>query len=298
MSVTLAAQMGAFPICIYYFHQFPNLFLITNMLAVPLSTIILFGEILLLMLAWIPLLAKSLGFLLAWLIKMMNNAILYFDGLTFAVWEPIFASVLSTWILYTLLISSCSYLLQKKRQALWVSIGLLSCFIGLQIQKQIAIKAQRTMIVYNVSGKAAVDFIVQDQYIFVGDSGLKADAMLQQFHLKPARTSLLASKEVSTLDSLLKQEYCFAFYNKTIGMMSDFLSTDLALLPKNMDVLILSKNTRVELNELLSISPPHLLVIDASNSLWKTAEWKKIGAEFNVPVFVVAEQGAYVMKLR
>ena len=32
-SVTLAAQLTAFPICIYYFHQFPNLFLIANLVA-------------------------------------------------------------------------------------------------------------------------------------------------------------------------------------------------------------------------------------------------------------------------
>lgn len=37
MAVTLAAQLTAFPICLYYFHQFPNLF-ISNLVAVPLST--------------------------------------------------------------------------------------------------------------------------------------------------------------------------------------------------------------------------------------------------------------------
>ena len=45
MAISLAAQILTFPICIYYFHQFPNLFLITNIIAVPLSSIILFAEI-------------------------------------------------------------------------------------------------------------------------------------------------------------------------------------------------------------------------------------------------------------
>jgi competence protein ComEC len=30
MAISLAAQVFTFPICIYYFHQFPNYFLITN----------------------------------------------------------------------------------------------------------------------------------------------------------------------------------------------------------------------------------------------------------------------------
>jgi len=46
MAISLAAQVFTFPICIYYFHQFPNYFLLTNIIAVPLSSAILFPDIL------------------------------------------------------------------------------------------------------------------------------------------------------------------------------------------------------------------------------------------------------------
>jgi competence protein ComEC len=296
VSVTLAAQMGAFPICIYYFHQFPNLFLITNMLAVPLSTIILFGEILLLMLAWIPPLAKALGFVLGFLIEMMNNAILFFDGLSFAVWEPIFASVISTWVLYALLISSCSYWLQKNRKTLWASIGLLLCFVGLQLQNHIEVKSQRTMVVYNVSGKQAIDFITSDQYLFVGDSSIKKDASLQQFHLKPARTSMLASMEVDTLKGLIRSHMVWQFYDKTIWLIADSTAGINYLAPPQLDVLILSKNVPIFLSDIVSLTRPKLVVIDASNSLWKTAQWKKECETLNLRFHSVSESGALVTK--
>ena len=41
-SVSLSAQVGTLPFCLFYFHQFPLTFLISNLFAVPLSGILLF----------------------------------------------------------------------------------------------------------------------------------------------------------------------------------------------------------------------------------------------------------------
>ena len=46
-AVTLSAQILTMPVIIYQFGQFPNLFLLTNFIAVPVSSLILAGEILL-----------------------------------------------------------------------------------------------------------------------------------------------------------------------------------------------------------------------------------------------------------
>ncbi|MCK5776729.1 MAG: ComEC/Rec2 family competence protein, partial [Bacteroidales bacterium] len=43
IAVSIAAQLGTFPLAIYYFHQFPNYFILTNLLVIPLSFIILIG---------------------------------------------------------------------------------------------------------------------------------------------------------------------------------------------------------------------------------------------------------------
>ncbi|MGZ8537848.1 MAG: ComEC/Rec2 family competence protein, partial [Flavisolibacter sp.] len=44
-AVTISAQLLTLPISMYHFHQVPTLFLFTNLVAVPLSSVILFGEI-------------------------------------------------------------------------------------------------------------------------------------------------------------------------------------------------------------------------------------------------------------
>jgi len=41
VSVSVAAQIGTAPLCIYYFHQFPLIFLFTNLFAIPLTAVLL-----------------------------------------------------------------------------------------------------------------------------------------------------------------------------------------------------------------------------------------------------------------
>src|SRR5690606_13173368 len=53
-AVTLAAQILTTPLSIYHFHQVPNLFLLSNLVIVPLSGFILYGEILLCLLCLFP----------------------------------------------------------------------------------------------------------------------------------------------------------------------------------------------------------------------------------------------------
>ena len=113
-SVTISAQVLTIPIVIYYFHQFPNLFLITNLFAVPLSGFILYGEILLLIISPFSTIAAWLGGMLQAMISTMNNFIERVNYLPFAVWSDLQLSVLQTWLLYGIIISLCTWLVQNQ----------------------------------------------------------------------------------------------------------------------------------------------------------------------------------------
>ncbi|WP_225585314.1 ComEC/Rec2 family competence protein [Flavobacterium sp. MDT1-60] len=53
LTVSFAAQIGTFPICLYYFHQFPSLFFVTNILILPvLSFIMIVGIVVMLISAF------------------------------------------------------------------------------------------------------------------------------------------------------------------------------------------------------------------------------------------------------
>jgi competence protein ComEC len=115
-SITIAAQIITFPICLYYFHQFPNVFLISNLIAVPLSTVILFSEIILICFSWIPFLGIYLGKFVEVSIWLMNDLIICFNKIPFAICKNIYANLFSTYVLYALVICILCWLILENKK--------------------------------------------------------------------------------------------------------------------------------------------------------------------------------------
>ena len=65
LTVCLAAQIAVFPICLFYFNQFPGLFLLSNLLVVPIIGIVLFMGLLFLGLSTLNISFKQLNFCLS-----------------------------------------------------------------------------------------------------------------------------------------------------------------------------------------------------------------------------------------
>ncbi|HBG69585.1 MAG: hypothetical protein A2W93_13725 [Bacteroidetes bacterium GWF2_43_63] len=70
--VSLAAQLITLPFILYYFGQFPVYFLISNLLVVPLSSLVLYAGMAAVLLSWIPFVNIAVSFATVWLTKAMN----------------------------------------------------------------------------------------------------------------------------------------------------------------------------------------------------------------------------------
>lgn len=294
-SVTLAAQISAFPLCIYYFHQFPNMFLITNLVAVPLSTIILFAEIILIIVSGIPVIASLTGTAIAYAIDAMNEMILFFNGCWFSVWDHIYADIFTTWILYAFLFFLMAWWIKKRPQYLKSGLVCLAVFAGLHSWAFIRLQQQRKVIIYNISRLKAVDFIDGDQLVFTGDTILNKEGLQRNFHLKPARIVLQASRQVESMPSLRHKNGYYQFCNKKILLLDNTTTLQPVGKPIDVDLLLFSHNPDVDITTLMKLVKPACIVFDASNSLWKIEKWKSACEELNLRCHSVAEEGAFVL---
>ena len=129
IAITISAQILTFPVSIYHFHQFPNLFLITNLVAVPLSGIILIGELILCAVSFIPIAAKLTGWLLNWLIRLLNSFIETMDQVPFNTTNGIQLNILQVLLLYGVIASLAAWLLQKKKAGLLAGLGAIWLFL-------------------------------------------------------------------------------------------------------------------------------------------------------------------------
>jgi competence protein ComEC len=294
-SITLAAQILTLPICIYYFHQIPTTFLFTNLICVPLSSAILFAEVALVICAWFPPLAALIGKFIYVLTWCMNSLIEFFNKLPLSLLDKIYATALTTWALYGFTFLFAAALLRRNKKIMKWSILFLLAFVALWAYGKITLTQQKKMIVYNVSRHTAIDFISNNNYWFYGDDEFKLEGVLQNFNLKPARVSMQVEESVDTLKALSNKGRLWQFYNKTIFIIDSTIQFE----PRNnklkVDVLLICKNPKIHISDIVSSVSPADIVFDASNSLWKIAQWKKECEELHLRYFITGEQGAFVL---
>ncbi len=124
-AVTLAAQVLTVPLTIYHFHRFPNYFLITNLVAVPLSTLIVLEEIILCVLALVPLTAPAAGFagrVLQGSIRAMNLFIDHMERMPLASWNGLQINVLQLVFLYAAITGLACWLMIKSHTGLLAAL--------------------------------------------------------------------------------------------------------------------------------------------------------------------------------
>lgn len=296
-SVTLAAQISAFPLCIYYFHQFPNMFLITNLVAVPLSTVILFGEILLIILAVFETLAGWIGKAISLAIHAMNEVIFFCNSFPFSVWDFIYADVFTTWTLYAFVFFMMAFWMNGGKRSLRLGLCCLLVFTALHTISFIRLQQQKKVVIYNISRHRAVDIIDGNRFVFLGDSILAKDGLQQHFHLKPSRTALQASKEEMDLSSLTAMNGYIRFYNKSLLLIDSSSAINVPAQKIWVDILLFSHNPPVNIEDIIKTVRPACIVFDASNSLWKIQKWKKECEALILRCHSVAEKGAFVLEL-
>jgi competence protein ComEC len=296
-AVTIAAQILTVPVSMYHFHQFPNYFLLTNFIAVPLSSAIVLGEILLCVLSFFPVAAILAGKLLSFFIWMMNSYIERIEALPFSLWDGLQINIAQTVLLLAFVASISFWLMEKIKAGLKVGLIALFGFILLRSYSFLQSKRQQKLIVYNVPQRQAVDLISGRDYFFVGDSDLLADDFVRNFHLKPSRI-LNRITPTAPLNDFLQYENYIVCRSKKIMMLDKSVSF---IKPGNkevIDLVLISKNPKVYISRLANSFDIKEIVFDGSVPAWKVQRWKKDCDSLHIPYYDVNEKGAFVMKLR
>ncbi|MGH2648151.1 MAG: ComEC/Rec2 family competence protein, partial [Ginsengibacter sp.] len=297
VSVSLSAQLFTFPICIYYFHQFPLLFLLSNLVAIPLSTLILWSCLALIVISPLSIVAAYAGKIIYGLIWMLNHCVLFINDLPFSLWDGISISVTDTIILYFTVIFFLFWLIRKNNTAFKLALISIIIFVGATALKKWNFSKQKKLIVYNVPAHIAVDFVHGNAYHFIGDSELIADGLLQNFHLKPGRISLMLHKSENNPAAFYHKNNFYQFYEKRIVMIDAAIDYKPPAEKINVDYIIISKNPKVYIHNLASVFNCSVYIFDASNPLWKIDKWKKDCEELHLRFHSVPEQGAFITDL-
>jgi competence protein ComEC len=295
-SVTISAQVLTTPISIYQFHQFPNYFLFTNLLAVPLSSLVLLGELFVCSAAFIPLVARIAGTGVSWMIFLLNSFIEHMESLPFSVWGNLYINSFQLFLFYIIIVGMSGWLLKKNKSFLLISLPALLCFSLIRTLSFIRASRQAMLIVYNVPRYQAVDFIEGRKFFCQCDNTLSNDQLTQNFFMQPARTMYRVSSGHSSIIDL-NDNNVVRLASEKIMVIDRNLSFKKTLSRISMDVIVVSKNPSVNIHNLSSVLDCRLWIFDSSNSYWKISRWKRECDELGLFYYSIPDKGALVMKM-
>jgi competence protein ComEC len=183
-AVSLAAQLITFPIGLLYFHQFPNCFLFSNLIIIPLTTIILYLGIVLLVIGQLSWLSWLLGQLLFYLISFTNTIVLYVEKIPFAYVNGIHISIFQSLLLYGIIGSISAYFLLKRIWQFQLCLLMGIVFMTILRYNQITHASQQRVLIYNIQKHTAIQIIQGNTSILMADSALLNNSNKMKFHIQ------------------------------------------------------------------------------------------------------------------
>lgn len=304
-SVSISAQLMTFPLGLLYFHQFPNLFFISNIVVIPLSTVIIYISILLLFTSWIPVFSTYLAVTCFGLLYALNNSVLFVEKIPFSIVPDISISVFETWIIYLLMALFIFFLVYKRPIFLISGLSLVIVLCTGQLLESISINSQKKFIVYDIPKQTAIELVASTENIFIAPRDLINDKSRMMFNILHNRW-LLGLNQTTNIDSskislkndkyIVKNNFVQFFNKKVLILKNKFIVQNKKTVKEKLklDYLILSGNNYQKLEDIINYFDFKLLIIDSSNSLWRAEKVIKKCREQHINYFSVPHNGAYV----
>ncbi len=115
ITVSVAAQIATFPISLFYFNQFPNFFILSNLVIIPITSLVMYAGIALIAVCKIPLLASLLGYGINKLIAFADFLIFKIQSLPFAVTEGLYITKAEAFLLYLFMALAALYFMEARK---------------------------------------------------------------------------------------------------------------------------------------------------------------------------------------
>jgi len=290
LAISLAAQTLTLPISIFYFHQFPNYFLIANLIIIPLSTFIIYGGIILLICAPIPLLGTWIGFVLSKLISLTAGITVFIAQLPYSainniIWSPAF--IVSYYLIGIALIH---YFSERNIGALKfiLSIYLALLLFGLNQTHQqlhthkLCIYASKQSLVLQVHQAAQLQIWKR------GHDSLELEKKLVQPYTLSHPISSQIWQNIDTNNYVLN-----------LGNNKKLLLLQQSAVPQNspFDILLISGKKQQNLEKIVQLTHAQKVVLHTDIPLYRKEQYKEILVKNKIPFHDITENGAFELSL-
>jgi len=201
-TVSIAATIGTLAFNLYYYHQFPLYFIPANIIAIPLSTLIIYGGFVLIPLYLLGYIGELFSLLLTKIITLLNYSLNFIDSLPYSNLQPISFTKLEGFILIVATFFLTMFFYHKSNKLLYAfaTVSFIFIFYNSYLFYQKSNTSQ--LLVYKIKNHTAIEISSRTESIFISKKELYENQWMQKFHCQPYRSNLYISSTKWINDSI------------------------------------------------------------------------------------------------
>lgn len=278
-TVSIAAQLGVFPLSVYYFHQFPSLFFITNLVVIPMLTLMLVLGLITIATHFLGLGFLGLAKILSHVTEVNNAYVAKISSFDQFVYSDIPFNIYLVIMTYALIISCFLMLKRPGMHYLTTFLITLILFQGTYFYTRHHHFHQNEFIVYQYPRKSIITIKTGDEiHVHTTDSLIQNNYVLKNY--------LQGNFGSVASISPLKEAYIVGNQRILIINEKNIFKTQ-----EKADVIILTQNPKVHLEFVLAAHQPKLIIADGSNYKNNVKRWEQTCLKKNIPFHYTDEKG-------
>ena len=285
-TVSLAAQIGVGVLSMYYFHQFPGLFFISNLIIIPVLGLILLCGIVVIVLSLFDVLPSFLAESYMFIIKKMNHFVSFVGQQESFIAENISISFIQLLFIYAAIIVFVIWLQTKKYYQFIVFLSVLLIIFSINIYNKYVLETTSQFVVFQKNAQSLIGFKKSDSAQFYTSNNINiSDYVLKNY---------LLNERIKNVEINEEKEYFFNFEGAQILIINENgLYKFNSIKPT---IIVLQNSPKINIERVLQFHNPKLVIVDGSNYKSFVERWSKTCLKAKTPFYSTLQKGAYILK--
>ncbi len=284
-TVTISAQLGVLPLSLFYFHQFPGLFFLSNLIIIPLLGFIIGFGILVCLLAVMNILPPFIAALYSSIINGLNNYVGWIANKESFIFKDISFNLSQMLACYLFIIAIYQLFKSPNSRKLFFALSCVVLFQSSFIIQKNRTDKENELVIFNR---------FDDNLI-----GIKKGKVLGVYSEKDSMNNTVRDYKIGEGIQEInfnKQRHIFNIENKTILV----LTKETRQLPDNLksDVLVLHNSPTKNMDVLIRALKPKTFVVTSGNYPSFVKRWKQSAEKNGIEFYSIKESGAYRMPFK
>ncbi|WP_298554677.1 ComEC/Rec2 family competence protein [uncultured Algibacter sp.] len=285
LTITVSAQFGIMPLSLFYFHQFPGLFFISNLVIIPFLGVILGFGILVIVLAILNLLPQFIADIYGYIIELMNNFVEWVSKQEDFLFKDISFSFLYVLVSYLLIITFVRLLLKKNYSNLRMFL--------------VAVLIVQAAFIYKNFNKPSNEFIVfhKSKYSLLGNTTNNKTLVASNLDsIAKSTNQIITNYVVGNHIKTIEEHDISNIYrlNKKHLLIVDSLGI-YNIKSIKPDLVLLTQSPKINLNRLIDSLNPKQIIADGSNYKSYVKGWESICKKRKLPFHQTSKKGAFII---